>query len=300
MKIDRLVSILVILLRRKRIQAKELAQMFEVSVKTILRDVEAINLAGIPIVTYQGANGGIGIAEGYRLDKSILTEDDMAKTLPDRRHEILMEKFKSILSSSQLEAVNSKANQLVIDHSPWGDDKSLKAKAALIRKAIEDNKELEFTYTDIEGGRTARRVEPYSLILKAQKWYLYGWCHLRQDFRLFKLSRIGEFTVSDMSFVKRKMPLEEYPWESEWQKPKDMVSLQLIFERVMKSIIVDFFGSDIEELEDGRLLINACMPENNWLYGFILSFGDQVEVINPPHIRTIIKEISEKIYRKYI
>lgn len=128
MKIDRLVSILVILLRRKRIQAKELAQMFEVSVRTILRDVEALNLAGISIVTYQGANGGIGIAEGYRLDKSILTEDDMAdiiatlkgaaKTLPDRRHEILMEKFKSILSSSQLEAVNSKANQLVIDHSP--------------------------------------------------------------------------------------------------------------------------------------------------------------------------------------
>ena len=111
MKLDRLVSILVLLLRRERVQARELAEMFDVSVRTILRDVEAINLAGIPIVTYQGSNGGIGIAEGYRLGKSVLTEDDMstiistlsgiAGSIPDSRHGVLMEKLRNIISTSQ-------------------------------------------------------------------------------------------------------------------------------------------------------------------------------------------------------
>ena len=113
MKLDRLISILVILLRKKRVQAKELAQMFGVSVRTILRDVDAINLAGIPVVTYQGINGGISIAEGYRLDKSVLTSNEMAViistlkgvacTLPDSEYKILIEKLKNILSSSQNE-----------------------------------------------------------------------------------------------------------------------------------------------------------------------------------------------------
>jgi predicted DNA-binding transcriptional regulator YafY len=310
LKLDRLVSILVMLLRKERVQAKELAQMFEVSVRTILRDVEAINLAGIPVVTYQGANGGIGIAEGYRLDKSVLTEDEMAeiittlrgvaRTFPDSRHEVLMEKFKNTLSASQLENVNSKANRLVIDPSPWGEDGSTKAKAALIHKAIEDSKEVSFTYTDTNGEKTARIVEPYSLLLKAQKWYLYGWCQLRQDFRLFKLSRMSELAISDTNFVKREVPGEGFPWESQWQKPENMVSLQLIFEKEMESIVIDWFGSDFQYGEDGRILVNVFMPENNWLYGLILSFGDQVEVISPPHMRTIIKEISQKIYIKYL
>ena len=129
MKLDRLVSIIVLLLRKERVQARELAEIFEVSVRTILRDIEAINLAGIPIVTYQGANGGIGIAEGYRLDKSVLTENDMSTiisalrgidgTIPDSRYGILMEKLRNALPSSQLEALDAKVQQLIIDLSPW-------------------------------------------------------------------------------------------------------------------------------------------------------------------------------------
>lgn len=310
MKLDRLVSILVMLLRKERVQAKELAEMFDVSVRTILRDVDAINMAGIPIVTYQGVNGGIGIAEGYRLDKSVLTGDDMAailttlrgvaKTLPDSRHTVIMEKFKNTLSNSQLELVNSKANELVIDLSPWGRDEATKTKAASIRKAIEAVKEIEFTYTDNEGSRTSRSVEPYSLLLKSQKWYLYAWCKLRQEFRLFKLSRISELSLTNRVFKKREVTIDEHPWEGEWQKPQNMVALQLVFEKDVSSIAVDYFGTDVEELEDGRILINASMPENNWLYGFILSFGTEVEVINPPYIREILKEISRKIYEKYL
>ncbi len=309
MKTDRLVSILVMLLRKRKIQAKELAEMFEVSTRTILRDVEALNLAGIPIVTYQGAGGGIGIAEGFRLDKTVLTESDMAgifstikgvgKTLPDSRHEILMEKLKSILSSSQLEMINSKADQLIIDPTPWGEYKGLKEKTKEIHKAIENNKEIEFEYTNVNGKSTYRKVEPYSLLLKNQSWYLYGYCHLREEFRLFKLTRIGNLRQLDSIFVKKEIRMEEYPWEGEWQEPGNVVALKLVFDKEMESIIADLPDINIIKLEDGRFLADDYIPVSPWIYSFILSFGDKVEVIDPPHIREEIRKIAERIANRY-
>mgnify|MGYP001017143158 CR=1 FL=1 len=127
MKLDRLVSIIVLLLRKEKIQAKELAQLFEVSVRTIYRDIEAINLAGIPIVTYPGSNGGISIAKGYRLDKSVLTKDEMSAvvsalkgisaTMPDTRYDIIMEKIRSLIPAEQLDSIDPKIQQLIIDFS---------------------------------------------------------------------------------------------------------------------------------------------------------------------------------------
>ncbi len=309
MKLDRLVSILVLLLRKERMQAKELAEIFEVSVRTILRDVEAINLAGIPIVTYQGINGGIGIAEGYRLDRSVLTEDDMSTiistlrglegTIPDSRHGVLMEKLRNTLPSSQLETLDTKIKQLVIDLSPWGATELLRDTAAYIRRAIENHNEIEFIYIDAEGRRTDRRVEPYSLVLKGQKWYLYAWCLKRQDFRLFKLSRMREPRTTGAVYRPREANLEQLDWEDPWSTSENMVSLQLVFEKEMQSIVTDWFGEAAEVQEDGRLMVNARFPEGNWLYGFILSFGNGVEVLDPPHIRRILGEISKAVYEKY-
>jgi len=308
-KIDRLVSILVILLRRERVQAKELAEMFEVSVRTILRDVEAINLAGIPIVTYQGANGGIGIAEGYRLDKSVLSDDDMAAiiatlkgvsaTMPDSRYEVLMEKLKNPLSSAQLDRLDLKTKQMIIDLSPWGGNEPLKEKTVHLRQAIDHHNEVEFVYLDAEGARTRRSVEPYSLILKGQNWYLYAWCLLRQDFRLFKLSRMKELLITDKTYPAREIPDEQYPWEGEWQNNTGMLELELVFEPEMENVVEEYFGADMIEPGDGKIMVKICLPENNWTYGWLLSFGNTVEVINPTHIRNILADIAAEIYKKY-
>lgn len=310
LRLDRLVSILVLLHRRERVQAKEMAEMFNVSVRTILRDVETLNLAGIPITTYQGANGGIGIIEGYRLNTNVLSRDEMssiittlkgvARVMPSTNQEILIEKIKNTLSSSQLEILNSKANQLVIDLSPWGGDELFKEYLANIRKAIEDFKEIEFDYVDSVGKSTSRRIEPYSLVLKGQKWYLYGWCCIRQDFRLFKLYRMRELNVTETVFKPREISLEELPWEGDWQNSGSMISLELVFEKEMESIVSEWFRDTIEKHEDGRIMVRVVLPENNWLYGFILSFGAGVEVVNPPHIRKIISEIADKIHKKYL
>lgn len=309
MKIDRLISILVVLLRRDRVQAKELAEMFDVSVRTILRDVDTINLAGIPIVTYQGANGGIAIAEGYRLDKSVLSADDMAAiittlrgvsaTMPDRRIDVLMEKLKNPLSSAQLDMLDQKIRQMIIDLSPWGGNEALKEKINLIRQAIENHHEIEFVYIDAESQKTRRRVEPYSLVLKGQNWYLYAWCLLRKDFRLFKLNRIKQLLLTDKTYQVRDVPTENFPWEGDWQDKTRMLELDLLFEQKMEYIIEEYLDTEMVKQSDGKIMVKICLPESNWMYGWLLSFGSTVEVLNPQYIREILADIAQKIVKKY-
>ena len=310
MKIDRLVSIIVILLRKERVQAKDLAQMFDVSVRTILRDIDTIGLSGIPIVTYQGTNGGIGIAEGYRLDRSILTQDEMAsiirtlksltKSVPDVGNDILIEKLKNVLSESQLDSIDSKVNELIIDISPWGENKIIKQNVSIIKQSIDKHRKLQFAYIDYTGERTIRIVEPYSLVFKAQKWYLYAWCELRNDFRFFKLVRMREISMLDDIYEIRPGTAIEYPWENGWEMKERMVNIVLVFEKTVENVIEEWFYDNIERQDDGKLRVSMEMPENNWLYGFILSFGPAVEVLEPQHIRKIVSETAYQIYKKYI
>lgn len=309
MKIDRLISILVVLLRKERVQAKELAEMFGVSVRTILRDVDTINLAGIPIVTYQGFNGGIGIAEGYRLDKSILTSDDMAAilaalkgmdgTIQDARYEVLTEKLKNTLSSAQMETLDLKTNQLMIDLSPWGGNGRPKEIITQLRQAIEQFREIEFVYTDAEGRSTSRRGEPYTLVLKGQNWYVYVWCLMRRGFRLFKVTRMKDLVVLDRFFEPRPEARSRQPLEQMWQTDETIVELELIFDAGMEQMAEEWFSGEWFKREDGRFQVNIAWPENKWLYGFLLSFGPGLEVAGPPHIRALIAQAAGEILNKY-
>lgn len=193
MKMDRLIGILSILLQREQVTAPELAEQFEVSRRTIQRDIEALGRAGIPIATAQGAGGGISIMEGYRVDRTVLTAPEMQAILAGlrsldsvsgtRRYAQLMEK----LSAGNSALVSSGAHML-IDLSSWYKS-SLAPKIEAIQTAIQQHQLVQFTY-DAPKGTSTRRVEPYYLVFRWSAWYLWGWCLARQDFRLFKLNRM--------------------------------------------------------------------------------------------------------------
>ncbi|RYD03613.1 hypothetical protein N752_18745 [Desulforamulus aquiferis] len=123
---------------------------------------------------------------------------------------------------------------------------------------------------------------------------------MRRDLRLFKLARIKELTVTDKSYKPREISLEQLPWEGNRQRPENMIKLELVFEQEFASLAEECFGEEVCKGDDGRIMVMAEMPENNWLYGFLLSFGTGVEVINPPHIRTKLCKIGEGIYKKYL
>lgn len=310
MKLDRLVSIITVLLRRERVSARELADLFEVSVRTILRDVEAINMAGIPIVTYQGAGGGIGIAEGYKLDRSVLTGDEMAAlitglsgvaaSLNDPKMGILLDKIKNVIPQSQRDAINLKTSQILIDISPWGGNRRLKSAMELLRRAIEEQREVSFTYIDSDGRHTERTVQPYTLVYKGQHWYVHGWCMLRNAFRLFKIIRARDIRALETKFIRveadNSLPAMEGDSPEDRRRPAELL---LAFDAAAENAVLEWFGDgDVEQIE-GKFLVRSCMPENNWLYGFLLSFGPALEILEPPRIRETVKKMALEVYQKY-
>lgn len=309
MKLDRLVSIITVLLRRPRVQAKELAELFDVSVRTILRDIDAINLSGIPIVTYQGAGGGIGIAEGYKLDKSVLTSDEMAAlitgmqgvalSLGDPKLGILIDKLKNSVPKSQLTTVNLKTSQIVIDLSPWGGNRYLKSAINTLRRAIEEQNEVAFVYIDGDNRKTERIVQPYTLVLKGQNWYLHGWCRLRKAFRLFKIIRARELRALDTTFTRIETDPHATAEVDNIEDAREIAYLLLSFDSSAENTVLEWFGDgDIEHM-DGKLIVRSGLPENKWLYGFLLSFGPALEILEPQHIREIVAEMALQVYRKY-
>ncbi|USG64833.1 YafY family transcriptional regulator [Brevibacillus ruminantium] len=310
MKLDRLLAITMILIQKRRVPAKELAEMFEVSVRTIYRDIEAINQAGIPVVSFPGANGGIGIMENYRLNQHILTQEELASitmalksvssSYRDTRAEVVLGKIQGMMDNKQAEAFRAMSEQIYVDFSPWGKDQAQKEKLTRIKQAIQSTRLLSFTYHSAAGTISERVTEPHTLVLKGRKWYLYAYCRSKMAFRLFKLSRIKNPLPDGEQFVRREINLEELPWDKEWHQPEQTVQLQLRFAPQLRTTVEEMFGVDSVEIdEQGYSLISEQYPLDNWLYGFVLSFGPGVEVLQPLSFRTELRRLAEGICKIY-
>ena len=213
MKIDRLVSIIMTLLDRERIGARELADTFEVSPRTIYRDIEAINLAGIPIHSVSGVGGGFEIMPEYKLDNKVFSTADLSAILMGlsslsnvvRGDELInaFEKVKSFIPAEKARDIEIKANQISIDPSPWIGRRNIQPYLEMIKTALREHKLLCFEYTAHHGNRTLRTIEPYQLVLKGSHWYVQGYCYFRNDYRLFKLSRISKLQMKQEAFIPR-------------------------------------------------------------------------------------------------
>ena len=300
MKIDRLIGILSILLQKEVITAPELAEHFEVSRRTIGRDVEALSKAGIPIRTMQGTGGGISIMNGYRMDRTLLTSRDMQMILAglrsldsvsgSRYYGQLMEKIQA--GSSEL---ISGRDSILIDLSSWYRT-SLAPKIAAIQDAIENRHILEFDYY-APSGESNRSIEPYYVVFKWNNWYVYGWCRDRKDYRMFKLNRMDRVRETEQEFICRNAPVPDLA--SELASPRNII-LRALFEPDMKWRLVEEFGPDCCEVrEDGRLLLVRDYSDMDNLVMWMLTFGDKVEVIEPAEVRERLKNIAESMMKIY-
>jgi predicted DNA-binding transcriptional regulator YafY len=324
MRLDRLLQMVVMLVNRKRVKAQELAEYFGVSVRTVYRDAETISLAGIPVVTYQGLNGGLGIAEGYRLDRTVMSEEELASvmialksvssSIKDAHSEAVQEKIRAVVPESQASRFKERTDSVRIDFGPWGHRPGLMNDVELLKKAIGDKRKVCFIYCNAKGENEARTVEPYTLVLKNSHWYLYAYCLLRGGFRFFKLSRMRETEVLAEAFLKRDINLDELPWEQEWQKPSSTVPLLLRFPKELRPLLEDWFG--VEQIKDclsdsgfnsthpspgssGFLLVQATFPEDEWLYGYLLSFGSKLEILEPERVRERVRTMAEQVVALY-
>jgi predicted DNA-binding transcriptional regulator YafY len=309
MRVDRMMTILVTLLRRGRIQAKELSELLDVSPRTIYRDIEAINQAGIPIIAWQGGGGGFEIAEGYRLDGGVFSSHELAAivtaldsigaAVPDKKMAALADKLKSVVPQGQLQAFNLESQQLFIDFSPWSMDSKLRETVKLIRQAITQCRMISFTYRKPQGETSRRQVEAHTLVLKGQNWYLYGYCTQRRDFRLFRLSRIAEIACLAQTFERLDIDVRSLTWSDDFLSIGG-IELTLRFSAEAWRVAMDWFGNEQSSVDAaGFATVTFTMPESNWLYGFILSYGDGVEVLTPEHLRKKIASLAVNISRIY-
>ena len=210
MKVDRLVSIIMILLDKERIGAQELADMFEVSPRTIYRDIDAINMAGIPVRGASGVGGGFEIMQKYKVDKrffyvrsfrSLMGLSSLSNMVRAMSWYTLLQKSRVLFLPTELKEIELKVNQICIDLSPWMGNSYIQPNLENIKAAMQENKRLSFEYIAHHGNKSARTVEPYQLILKSSHWYLQGYCYKRKDFRLFRLSRMSNLQMHHETFL---------------------------------------------------------------------------------------------------
>lgn len=308
MKVNRLVSIIMILLDKKRISAQELAEMFEVSPRTIYRDIDAINLAGIPIRSTSGVGGGFEIMENYKMDRKVFSTADLSallmglSSLSDvmRGDELVntLAKVKSFIPADNAKDIELKANQLSIDLSPWMGNRNIQADIETIKTALQENQLLSFEYADSHGNKTTRTVEPYQLVLKNSHWYFQGYCQIRNDYRLFKLTRISNLQLQEKQFTPR-----------EYQKPQlDMTDMMTTMQTTIKIRIHQSVMDGVLEYcpfkeftPDGEehYIVNFPFIENDYYYNNLFSFGDKCECLEPPHVRAEMKRKARAITALY-
>ncbi|MFW2489298.1 helix-turn-helix transcriptional regulator [Clostridium chromiireducens] len=300
MQINRLFEIVYILLDKKIVTAKELSKHFEVSVRTIYRDIDILSGAGIPIYTNKGKGGGISLIEDFVLNKSVLSENEQKEILMSLQSLSAMKYLEVEPILKKLSAVFNKesTNWIDVDFSQWGSNDTEKEKFKIIKAAILNSEVLSFDYFSSYGEKTSRIAEPLKLVFKGQGWYLYAYCRLKDEFRIFKIRRIHTLVLLNENF-KREVPANI--WEGAGKSYNtEMVTLVLrIDEKMAYRIFDEFEQENIIRNKDGSYTTTITFPSGEWIFGYIMSYGEYAEVIEPKNIRKEIKRKFEESVKKY-
>lgn len=312
MKLERLMAITILLLNRRRVQAHELADRLEVSLRTIYRDLDSLSLAGIPIVSYTGTEGGYEIMDSFRMDRQMLSLDELialstalrglqsTQALNHANLDLLLDKVGALVSQAE-HGRFAERDQVIVDFTPWKNSEAERTKYESLQKAINDKKLLHFTYTNGQGEETQRYVEPMGLVLKGYAWYLHGYCLSREDYRIFKLTRIWDMQVHTDSFNRRTMTLTKL--NERWGMPRkhQTVDLVLRFSGEAKVSAADRFDeNEIERLADGSLLVRTSVPDEKWIIGYLLHYKTDVLILEPAHIAAEVKKTALEISAMYL
>ena len=301
MQISRLFEIVYILMNKKNTTAKELSEHFEVSQRTIYRDIDTLSQAGIPIYTNKGKGGGIGLMEHFVLNKSVLSEQEQNDILS------ALQGFKAT-SYSDTNQVLSKLNFLFgskntdwieVDFSNWNSNEEDKFKFNQLKEAILNQKIIQFDYYNSYGQESHRVTEPRKLIFKGQAWYLYGYCKDKKDFRYFKITRIKALHIELEGFSNISTPTIVADYSTS-VVAQTMVSVVLKIDADMAYRIYDEFPKEeITRNEDGSFHIHTKLQTGGWLIGYLMSYEDHLEILEPSYLRDELIEIYKKALNKY-
>ncbi|MCL2774873.1 MAG: YafY family transcriptional regulator [Oscillospiraceae bacterium] len=304
MQIERLFKIVYYLLSNKNVTAQELAEYIGVSKRTIFRDIDTLSLSGIPVYAGKGNGGGIKLIDGFVLNKSVINEHEQDEILSALQglSAVKTEKTEQVLQKLSSFFNKTSPNWVEVDFSSWGSGSEGHFSSG-IKTAIFEKRIVEFDYYNSYGEKRHRRVEPIQLWFKAHSWYFKGFCLEKKGVRLYKLSRMRNLTVTDEIFSERTLlnPDENLNEGVNERYANNAVTLIMKIDPEMAYRVYDYYDEEhIIKNDDGSFTVTQREPEDNGLYSFIFSFGEYAEVLEPEHIRDIIKEKAVKISKKYI
>ncbi len=295
-----IIGIIYILMNKGTVTANELAERFEVSMRTIYRDIESLSMAGIPVYTRKGRNGGISLTEQFVLNKLLITEKEQQEILAALTG---MQETGAWEAKQTLQKLGDffkaePVDWLAIDLSDWSGAKQQLYED--IKRAILQHKVICFDYYGQNHTMRTRKVEPIQLLFKEYTWYMKGFCRERQDFRLFKVSRMKRAQVLEETFeFKKEMPGEKKKADEKLPVEKPTHIEMLIDKREAYRIYDRFEENELEVLENGDFLVHMdCMPDD-WVYGFILNFGPSAKVLSPECVRKELQGRIQKMLENY-
>ncbi|HHV30132.1 MAG TPA: YafY family transcriptional regulator [Clostridium sp.] len=298
MQINRLFEIVYILLDRKTVTSKEFAERFEVSTRTIYRDIEALSAAGIPIYTSKGKGGGISLLPNFVLNKAVITDEEKEEILSSLKAVNAVNLAKTDTAIKKLGSLFGESNTdwIEVDFSSWANSQKEIEVFNAIKSAILDKRVITFSYASAKGQRTLREVEPLKLCFKSNAWYLYGYCKSRYDFRFFKLRRIRNLCVTEQNF-QRNPPNQIFSNDNTYRKEYINLKLKLSSEAAYR--VYDEFDSYIQQ-EDGSFIAEINFPRGEWLFYYIATFGSQCEVLEPENVRNSVKAELQNMLKHYL
>lgn len=298
MQINRLFEIVYILLDKKTVTSKELAERFEVSTRTIYRDIETLSSAGIPVYMSKGKGGGISLLPDFVLNKAVLTDEEKEEILASLKAVNAINPGKTDTALKKLSSLFGESNTdwIEVDFSSWANAQNETETFNIIKSAILGKRVVSFSYASAKGQQTAREVEPLKLCFKGGAWYLYGYCKIRCDFRFFKLRRIGKLCVAEQIF-QRKSPSQIFSNENVFQK--EYVKLKFKLSAEVAYRVYDEFDS-YEQQEDGSFIAKINYPKGEWIIYYITTFGRHCEVLEPEDLRNAVKAELQKSLQHYL
>jgi len=306
MKLNRLVEIIIILMNKQTITAGELAERFDVSIRTIYRDIDVLSSSGVPIYTTQGIGGGISIMEGYSLNRTILSDNDKEsilialKTLQSTKYpdaEAVCDKLGSIFNSN---LNNNVKDWIKIDFSPWGGNPNSYNKFLDIKASIFQSRIIKIDYINAQNEKSTRHVEPLQLEFKYQAWYLYGYCLLKKDYRTFRISRIKSVVMTEKTFDRNQIHLSESDTSEDRIEEKKFIHCKLIFTKdALHRLYDDYDVDEIHDNGDDTYTLETDYPDDDWVYGYILSFGTHAKVVSPENVKNTIKDMVTEMRSYY-
>lgn len=298
MQINRLFEIVYILLDKKTVTSKELAERFEVSSRTIYRDIETLSSAGIPVYMSKGKGGGISLLPDFVLNKAVITNEEKEDILSSLKAVNAVNPNKTDTALNKLSSLFGESNTdwIEVDFSSWANAQNETETFNKIKSAILGKRRISFSYASAKGQQTAREVEPLKLCFKSGAWYLYGYCKSRCDFRFFKLRRIRELCISEQNF-QRKFPNQIFSNENEFKE--DYVKLKLKLSAEVAYRVYDEFDN-YEQQEDGSFIAEINYPKGEWIFYYITTFGHYCEVLEPEDVRNNVKAELQNTLKHYL